>query len=95
MPSWLPLLLILACPLMMIFMMRGMSGAHDNRPASTPSDGSTVDPAKGSAAETNSRDARLAELEQEVARLRASQSRRSESDPPTLGGVEPRREEVR
>ena len=24
MPSWLPLLVVLACPLMMIFMMRGM-----------------------------------------------------------------------
>ena len=94
MPSWLPLLLILACPLMMIFMMRAMSGTHDNRPAPNFGDGSAVDLSKGSSAETDSRDARLAELEQEVARLRAIQSR-SESGPLTLGGVEPRREEAR
>ena len=29
MGNYLPLLLILACPLMMIFMMRGMHGGHD------------------------------------------------------------------
>ena len=27
--NYLPLLIILACPLMMIFMMRGMHGGHD------------------------------------------------------------------
>jgi hypothetical protein len=31
--GFLPLLLILACPLMMIFMMRGMRGGHGRRPA--------------------------------------------------------------
>ena len=67
MPSWLPLLLILAaCPLMMIFMMRGMSSGHGAGPESPdairPMDGTdTRDP----------RDARLAELEREVAQLRA------------------------
>ncbi len=78
-PSLLPLLLILACPLMMIFMMRGMSGGHDRRPASTPGDRSTVDPAKASVAKTDPRDARLAELEREVARLRAAETHRTES----------------
>ena len=29
MGNYLPLLLILACPLMMVFMMRGMHGGHD------------------------------------------------------------------
>ncbi len=29
MGNYLPLLIILACPLMMIFMMRGMHGGHD------------------------------------------------------------------
>lgn len=65
MEKLLPLLFLLACPLMMIFMMKGMHGGgghagHEGHPA---------DPA-GQA----DRDRRLAELEQEVANLRNSAS---------------------
>ena len=69
-------LILLACPLMMILMMRGMSGMHgghgrteaeDQQPERTTAPG-----------ERDPRDARLDELEREVAQLRAS---RQDADP--------------
>ena len=67
MEIWLPLLILLACPLMMLFMMRGMShghgGGHSPDHQTTP-------------AEDHERDARLAELEREVTVLRNRRERR-------------------
>jgi hypothetical protein len=65
MAQYLPLLFLLACPLMMVFMMRGMHGGHDTPPASPapPMDiaGSpTSDPVTS---------ARVADLERQVADL--------------------------
>jgi Protein of unknown function (DUF2933) len=59
----LPLLIVLACPLMMIFMMRGMHGGHD-----------TGDQ-RGTDRSANDRqraEARIADLEHEVAALRGA-----------------------
>lgn len=66
MENWLPLLILLACPLMMVFMMRGMShgrgGGHSQDHQMNP-------------AADDERDVRLAELEREVATLRAGTER--------------------
>lgn len=66
MENWLPVLILLACPLMMLFMMRGMShghgGGHSPDHETTP-------------AEDHERDRRLVELEREVAVLRARHDR--------------------
>lgn len=61
MRSLLPLLVFLACPLMMIFMMRGMHGGKSSAPAphEPASEGSDA--------------VRIAALEREVADLRAAQ----------------------
>ncbi len=73
--NWLPLLFLLVCPVMMLFMMRGMSsghGSHDNdHNHQTP----------GTSAHTDAREARLAELEREVAGLRAERERTGVSGP--------------
>ena len=66
MRTLIPLLIVLACPLMMIFMMRGMHGGHSDtdRADARPHERaprSSVDAA---------RDQRIAELEREVAVLR-------------------------
>lgn len=66
MENWLPLLILLACPLMMVFMMRGMSHGHGG--------GHSPDHQKNPA-EDDERDVRLAELEREVATLRAGTER--------------------
>ena len=65
------LLILLACPLMMMLMMRGMHGGQDDKPA----------PSKRPSAfdEPDPRDARLAELEREVAELRAGRDREQAS----------------
>lgn len=56
------LLIVLACPLMMIFMMRGMHGSHSTGEAETaPKDDPVDSPADGD------RDAQIADLEREVA----------------------------
>lgn len=65
MRTLIPLLIVLACPLMMIFMMRGMHGSHSTDEAARRQPEHTTHPP----AETD-RDARIAELEREVAALR-------------------------
>jgi hypothetical protein len=70
MGNYLPLLFILACPLMMVFMMRGMHGGHDmGAEFKDPrSDGQApvVDPRA---------DQRILDLERQVAELRAERDR--------------------
>ena len=76
MGNWLPLLILLACPLMMFFMMKGMNGGH--------SDGSGTGTQRESSApatEPDPRDKRLAALEREVAGLRASRDHTQGSRP--------------
>jgi hypothetical protein len=74
MGNYLPLLLILACPLMMIFMMRGMHGGHDmgaeDKDPGQDGQAPPVDPRA---------DKRIIELERQVAELRAARDR-AESD---------------
>ena len=68
-------LILLACPLMMIFMMRGMSGMHGGHGRG----GEDAKPERIAApSERDPRDLRLDELEREVAQLRAS---RQDADP--------------
>jgi hypothetical protein len=55
-------LLVLMCPLMMIFMMRGMHGGHGH----------------SSGREDTSADERIAELEQQVRELRGERDQKSE-----------------
>ena len=66
MGNYLPLLLILACPLMMVFMMRGMHGGHDmgaeDKDPRHEGHAPRVDPPV---------DQRIIELERQVAELRA------------------------
>ena len=57
--------LVLACPLMMVFMMRGMGGSHKQDSDHELQHGDR-DPAS---------DVRLAQLEREVAELRAAKDR--------------------
>ena len=75
MSNFLPYLFLLACPLMMVFMMRGMNhgaSGHSGMAAA----GDSHDPA----AQGDERDDRLTELEREVSDLRAECARlRSES----------------
>ncbi len=66
MENWLPLLILLACPFMMLFMMRGMSHGHGSGHSSDH---------KSTPAEDDARDVRLAELEREVDVLRAGTER--------------------
>lgn len=62
---WL-LLFLLACPLMMVFMMRGMHGGGDKAGhADTGHDDHVRDPASA-----DERDRRIAELEHEIVSLR-------------------------
>jgi len=64
----LPLLFLLACPIMMIFMMRGMHGGQDK------SEGGHSPQARhhdGHSPQGRATDARIEQLEREVASLRA------------------------
>jgi hypothetical protein len=74
MGNYLPLLIILACPLMMVFMMRGMHGGHDmgaeDKDPRHDGQAPRVDP---------SADRRILDLERQVAELRAARDR-AESD---------------
>ena len=74
MGTWLLPLIFLACPVMMIFMMRGMNGGHDN------GSGTKREP-PATATELDPRDVRLAELEREVAGLRAGRDHTEGSRP--------------
>ncbi len=70
MGNYLPLLIILACPLMMIFMMRGMHGGRDmgaqDRNPRHDGQAPRVDPPD---------DQRILDLERQVAELRAERDR--------------------
>ena len=70
MGNYLPLLIILACPLMMIFMMRGMHGGHDMG-------AQDKDPGHdGQAPRVDLHaDQRIIDLERQVAELRAERDR--------------------
>jgi hypothetical protein len=74
MGTWLPLLILLACPVMMLFMMKGMNGGHDNGSGTKPEPPTT-------ATELDPRDKRLAALEREVAGLRAARDHTEGSRP--------------
>ncbi len=67
MQNWLLLLILAVCPLMMYFMMRGM---HSGRSDQTGDEIAPNHLAQGEG--SDARDARLAELEREVADLRAA-----------------------
>ena len=73
MAQYLPLLFLLACPLMMVFMMRGMHGGHDTPSPVHPHD--AVDPLPTDAATS----ARVAELERQVAELHEQLAKRPSS----------------
>jgi Protein of unknown function (DUF2933) len=64
------LLLILVCPLMMFFMMRGMGGMHGGHDDDARQHGPNYP--EGIDAPADPRDQRLADLEREVADLRAA-----------------------
>lgn len=69
------LLIILACPIMMIFMMRGMhSGQDKSEPGHDPQAGKH----EGHSPDGQASDARIAQLEREVAALRAVQGEQPE-----------------
>lgn len=69
--SYLPWLLILACPLMMMFMMRGMgSSTKTDAPTINPADTARGDQVRAAGADADDAGARIAELEREVAELR-------------------------
>lgn len=68
----LPLLVIAACPLMMIFMMRGMSGMSGGKERSDSTDDTS---------EATSTGGELADLRAEVERLRAERAPRAEGMP--------------
>ena len=72
MENWLPLLILLACPFMMLFMMRGMSHGHGSGHSSDH---------KSTPAEDDAGDVRLVELEREIAMLRARSERPPEDAP--------------
>jgi len=75
-----PLLLLAACPLSMVFMMRGMSGRGRN---SEPGSQIADTPARAGvpvvAATGRDQEAELRELQEEVNRLKAEMQRRSPS----------------
>lgn len=67
MGKYLPLLILLACPLMMIFMMRGMHGGHDK--AAEDPDPRHEAPAPGADLPAEQR---ILVLERQIAELRAA-----------------------
>jgi hypothetical protein len=72
MSAYLPWLFIFACPLMMMWMMRGMGrSGNKNAPPNNSADIVSGDRVAGSTAEADDSGARIAELEREVAELRA------------------------
>jgi hypothetical protein len=71
MGNYLPLLFILACPLMMIFMMRGMHGGHDMGAENMDQHAPELE---------DGADQRIRDLERQVSELRAERDR-AESAP--------------
>ncbi len=78
-----PWLFVLACPLMMIFMMRGMhgTGQNTNQNARGQDRGHTAEVPPDAASHDPDREVRIAQLEREVAELRASGDRTRQSQP--------------
>ena len=73
--SAVPFLLVLACPLLMVFMMRGMHGGHGaadghqgHRATQTPADEMSLDELKAERDVLNEEIGRRAELRQPVSR---------------------------
>lgn len=68
----LPFTLLLACPLLMVFMMRGMHGGHGDHGGQGASGASDAHPTGGEAGAPIAPDpgARLQAMEQEIASLR-------------------------
>jgi hypothetical protein len=84
MGNYVYLLLILGCPLMMIFMMRGMHGGHGGNAEGCPSHGHTMNSGPGHDATDNS----LEELRRDRERLDREIERREayEETPAPVGG---------
>ena len=76
-----PLLFVLACPLMMFIMMRGMHGGAQNtgQDARRQDRGHTAEVPPDAASPQGDREARIAQLEHEVAELHASRERTQQS----------------
>lgn len=72
--QYLPVLFLLACPLMMIFMMRGMGGGMNHGSMNYGSD------SQPNADRTSDAHERIAALEAEVAALRSQRSRTDDRD---------------
>lgn len=70
MATWLLLVLLLACPLMMVFMMRGVHSGHGSTVAGgdRPAGGNESD-----SPDAQVSDVRIARLEGEIASLRSAQ----------------------
>jgi len=77
MRNLLPLILLLACPLMMIFMMRGMHGGGQETKAGQDS---PVDHTPAGPPALQAVDQRITQLEHELAQLRDLQGRNSHQD---------------
>ncbi|MEO7980627.1 MAG: DUF2933 domain-containing protein [Sporichthyaceae bacterium] len=72
-------LFLLACPVMMIFMMRGMHGGGGTKKMSHDAhEGAQMDQRDAAARDLQPPDERIAQLEHEVAQLRALQSRQAD-----------------
>ena len=76
----LPLLVMAACPLSMVLMMRAMSGGQRTSAGSHAGQEHQTD-ATGVGSSMSAADAELARLRAEVDQLKAEQAARSESDP--------------
>jgi hypothetical protein len=81
--SVLPLLAVLACPVMMLLCLRGMRGHGDHQQAPSTSARSLPDSSPDGTAE------RLATLERELAALRADRDRAADQPRPSPGPAAP------
>lgn len=79
MGAWVFLLILLACPLMMMFMMRGMGGGHKGHQHGAATPAETVRPTSGEP--VGGDQARIAQLEHEVAQLRELRGAETGDDP--------------
>ena len=75
MRTLLTFLIVLACPLMMIFMMRGMHGGHGDNEQQT-----RMRERPRRAGDDTNRDERIAELEREVSALRDAARDRDDAE---------------